>query len=31
MYARVSLSNGRMRSVIKGEQYSDSYKEVQLL
>lgn len=31
MYVRVFLSNGRMRSVIKGEQYSDSYKEVQLL
>lgn len=31
MYVRVSLSNDRMQSVIKGEQYSDSYKEVQLL
>lgn len=31
MYVRVFLSNGRMQSVITGEQYSDSYKEVQLL
>lgn len=31
MYVRVFLSNDRMQSVIKGEQYSDSYKEVQLL